>query len=326
MADSRQALNVTEGYIPFPHPGIPESLDGKTWYRVVGDITSEGHARPIVALHGGPGGGSAYLWPALDELHQRTGIPVIYYDQFGCGRSTHFPAREGDASFWVAELFIAELENVLTSLGVSGDFDLYGQSWGGMLAAMYVIEKDPAGLKNLIFSGTCSDNRRRDEVVATLRAQLPKEAQEVLRVNHERGTHDSPDFQSASMIYYQNFLYRAPVSEWPQVMLDTVQTLGETRIHRTMLGATALFPLTGTQKDYDTSESASRIKVPTLILTAEYDEAQYHSVEPWLKVIPNVKHVNFKGISHMSHLESTDEYVAALEEFLVGVADTREEL
>ena len=49
---------------------------------------------------------------------QDYGIPVIMYDQIGCGESTRFKDRKGDEGFWTPELFVAELENVITKLGI----------------------------------------------------------------------------------------------------------------------------------------------------------------------------------------------------------------
>ena len=41
-------------------------------------------------------------------------IPVIMYDQLGCGNSTHLPEKMGDGDFWTPDLFLAELDNLLS--------------------------------------------------------------------------------------------------------------------------------------------------------------------------------------------------------------------
>ena len=65
----------------------------------------------------------------LSLLSSEYGIPVVLYDQLGCGKSTHLREKRLDTDFWVPELFIAELESLLEYLGIAGDFDLLGQSW-----------------------------------------------------------------------------------------------------------------------------------------------------------------------------------------------------
>lgn len=99
------------GYIDFHYKGE----DFQTWYRVVGDLKAED--RPLVILHGGPVIPNPYLNPH-EELNSKRKILVIFYDQIGCGKSTHL--RDKPASFISIDLFKEELDN----------FDLYGHSCG----------------------------------------------------------------------------------------------------------------------------------------------------------------------------------------------------
>jgi pimeloyl-ACP methyl ester carboxylesterase len=73
------------------------------------------------------------------------------YDQLGCGRSTHLPEKKGHVEFWTVKLFLAELDNLLTHLGIQGDYDLFGHSWGGMLGSEHAV-LHPKGLKKLILA------------------------------------------------------------------------------------------------------------------------------------------------------------------------------
>ncbi|KAI0390277.1 hypothetical protein F5Y17DRAFT_445387 [Xylariaceae sp. FL0594] len=75
---------------------------------------------------------------ALSSLYEKHGIPIVLYDQIGCGRSTHLPDKTGDAEFWTFELFIHQLEHLIDHLQLRNiGFHLVGQSWGGMLGAAY---------------------------------------------------------------------------------------------------------------------------------------------------------------------------------------------
>ena len=64
------------------------------------------------------------------------------------------------------------------------------------------------------------------------------------------------------------------------------------------------------------SEESKHIKVPTLVIHNEYDEAQPAIVGPWLKGIPNVREAGIKNGSHTAHLEYPDEYVDVVASFL----------
>ena len=119
------APSIAEGEIPFDAPGTSKPC--KTWYKVIGDLTTP----PLVALHGGPGAGHEYM-TSLTDLHDKYKIPVIYYDQVGCGRSTRFPEKNGDSSFWTFNLFLMELENLVKHFNLHQlGFYILGQSWGG---------------------------------------------------------------------------------------------------------------------------------------------------------------------------------------------------
>lgn len=67
---------------------------------------------------------------------------------------------------------------------------------------------------------------------------------------------------------------------------------------------------------WDMSQECKKIKVTTLVVHGEFDEAQPVVVAPWLKGIPNVKEFVVKNGSHTAHLEYLDEYVRVIAEFL----------
>jgi proline iminopeptidase len=62
--------------------------------------------------------------------------PVIFYDQLGCGNSD----KHRDTSFWIAERFVYELEQVRTHLDLDKTH-LLGNSWGTMLAIDLKLNK-----------------------------------------------------------------------------------------------------------------------------------------------------------------------------------------
>lgn len=208
---------LVEGECDFSYPGVGKPL--KTWYRVRGELRSG--ARPLVALHGGPGAAHNYIQSVAD-LSTRYGIPVVLYDQVGCGKSTHLPDKKGDTSFWTADLFLDELRNLLQHLGIQDDYDLYGQSWGGMLAAEYAI-RQPKGLHKVIIANSPSDMRTFVEEANRLRLELPQEVQDALNKHEKDGTTDSEAYEAAVMEFYARHLCR--IDPMPQDMLDTLENI-----------------------------------------------------------------------------------------------------
>lgn len=132
----------------------------ETHYRIFGNIKS-GRPRPLIALHGGPGIPSSYMEPFVN-LHELYGIPVVLYDQIGCGESLLTDGekrRELDElalkkGCWDVGLFMDESENLVEYLGIREGYDLLGHSWGGMLAAQYAatFRSRSKGLKHLILA------------------------------------------------------------------------------------------------------------------------------------------------------------------------------
>jgi proline iminopeptidase len=84
----------------------------------------------VLLLHGGPGSTHEYL-EACDSYLPAAGVEYYYYDQLGSG----FSDNPGDPSLWELDRFVDEVEQVRAALGLdAGNFVLYGQSWGGLLA------------------------------------------------------------------------------------------------------------------------------------------------------------------------------------------------
>ncbi len=93
-----------------------------TSYRIYGDRKSL--LTPLIILHGGPSGGFDYL------LNYRRladdGRMVIFYDQYGCGRSTHFP--HADASFWTIARYLRQLTQLIHHPGIGHGYSILGHS------------------------------------------------------------------------------------------------------------------------------------------------------------------------------------------------------
>lgn len=144
---------VSEGEFSWEVPNAGKPCN--TWFKVLGDLESTS-GPVLIALHGGPGAGHEYLVP-LADLYKPYGIPVILYDQIGCGQSTHLREKVGDADFWSFKLFIKELDTLIDHLNLRDrGFFLLGQSWGGVLAASYAMNrpqgKTPTGLRKLVIA------------------------------------------------------------------------------------------------------------------------------------------------------------------------------
>ncbi len=84
---------------------------------------------PVVALHGGPGGGSS---PEMRRFFDPRRYRIIMFDQRGCGRSTpHSELRENTT--WD---LVRDIETLRAHLGIK-KWVVFGGSWGSTLALAY---------------------------------------------------------------------------------------------------------------------------------------------------------------------------------------------
>ena len=192
----------------------------KTSYTVFGDLKSG--RRPLVVLNGGPGISHWYMLPHA-ELYRKRGSPVVLYDQLGTGDSTRL--RNKPADFFTPGLFVSELDNLLQHLGITHNFDLLGQSWGVTLAVEYIAAHHPAGLKHLVLTSGPASYPLWREALAGLRAQWPRDFQDMLGRHETDGTTDAPEYQEGLVQFYRKHILNLEV--WPPEALKSMTQMGE---------------------------------------------------------------------------------------------------
>ena len=297
-------MRTTEGFSDY---------DGaQTAYLVAaadGDELGAIGVRPLVVVHGGPGCTFDYLLSLTDLV--RPGRPVVFYDQIGNGRSTH---REGaPAEHWTVEFFLGELDALLANLGIENDYDLLGQSWGGMLAAEIAVRRNPALASVSICNSPASMPLWVSEA-AKLRDALPDAARDALAEHEAAGTLDHPDYVDATRLFYERHVCRTVPT--PQDFVDSeAQMLADPTVYHTMNGPNE-FHVIGTLRDWSVIDRLPATSVPTLVVAGEYDEATPATWRPFADLIPGATAHVFPGASHCVHLEQPEEFRTVIADFL----------
>ncbi len=283
----------------------------ETWCRVVGEGDAAGKL-PVVCLHGGPGGTHDYLEP-LEALAE-TGRRAVFYDQLGCGKSD----LPGDESLYTVELFVDEIGAVREALGLDR-IHVFGNSWGGMLAMEYALTQ-PAGLASLILASSPASIPQWVHETGRLRAQLPAEVQETLSRHEDAGTTDDPEYEQACMAFYVRHVCR--VVPWPDCVNRSFEFLASHGlVYQTMNGPSE-FHVTGTLREWSVVDRLGEIRVPTLVVTGEHDEATPAINRTVSEGIPGARSVVYPNASHMAHVEDPAGYIRLLDEFLGAVEAT----
>ena len=293
-------MTVTEGYVPF--------RGYRTWYLIVGEGEDEGKL-PVLYLHGGPGGTHDYLEPL--EAMAETGRRAIFYDQIGCGKSD----LPDDPSLWKVETFVDELGEVRRHLALDR-LHIFGNSWGGMLAMEYALTQ-PAGVASMIVASSPASIPQWVAEANRLRSLLPEDVQETLTSHEESGTTDSPEYEQACLVFYHRHVCR--LDEWPDCVLRSFAFIEEHGVvYKTMNGPSE-FRVIGPLKDWDITGRLGEIRIPTLVITGEHDEATPAINETVSSGIRGSESVIYPGASHMVHVEDPEGYMRVLDGFLTRI-------
>lgn len=100
--------------------------------------------KPVVMLHGGPGGGCN---AAMRRFHDPHKYRIVLFDQRGAGRSTPH-ADLVDNTTWD---LVADIEKLRQHLGID-TWQVFGGSWGSTLALAYA-QKHPERVSELVLRG-----------------------------------------------------------------------------------------------------------------------------------------------------------------------------
>tara|TARA_Y100000748_G_scaffold299402_1_gene296183 strand:+ start:1815 stop:2759 length:945 start_codon:yes stop_codon:yes gene_type:complete len=102
------------------------------------------HGKPVIFLHGGPGGGiSSSYRQYFDPEKWR----IIMFDQRGCGKSTPFAELKENTTWDLVE----DIEKIRKYLGIDS-WVVFGGSWGSTLSLAY-SQTHPNSCKGLILRG-----------------------------------------------------------------------------------------------------------------------------------------------------------------------------
>lgn len=280
----------------------------KTWFRVTGDLGSD--KLPLVVAHGGPGCTHDYV-DSYKGISALDGRAVIHYDQLGNGNSTHLPDRGPD--FWTIALFLDELDNLLTHLGIQDRYAYLGQSWGGILGGEHSVRR-PTGLRAIIFANSLANMQTWVAEANRLREALPLEVQAVLLQHEAAGTLSDPAYIAASRVFYMRHVCR--VDPWPAEVSRTFDLMDlDNTVYRHMNGPTE-FHVIGTMKDWTIEDRLAQINVPALVISGAHDEATPLVTRPLVERIPDVKWVLFHDSSHMPHVEEKELCLKTVSDFL----------
>jgi len=122
--------------------GMLDVGDGHSLYW---ELSGNPDGKPVVFLHGGPGGGSS-------PKHRRQFNPdkykILVFDQRGCGKSTPFASLEANTTWHLVE----DIEKLRTEVAGVDKWQVFGGSWGSTLSLCYA-QAYPERVTELVLRG-----------------------------------------------------------------------------------------------------------------------------------------------------------------------------
>ncbi|MEY8441739.1 proline iminopeptidase-family hydrolase [Lactobacillaceae bacterium 24-114] len=290
-------MQVKELFIPF----------GKyqTYCRIVGKASDKA---PLLFLHGGPGSTHNYF-ELLDELAGKTNRQFIMYDQLGCGRSS---IPDDHPELYNAKTWIAELKNLRQYLRLE-EVHLLGQSWGGMLAIIYLCDYHPTGIKSLILSSTLASADLWQKELHRLIKYLPENEQEAIQQAEATNNFTTPEYQAANC-YFMELHANGPDDEQTPEPLRRPKKGGK-QAYLTAWGPNEYNPL-GNLKDYEYTSRLKEICQPVLIISGTDDLCTPLDAKNMADNLPNALWELVPNARHMVFADQPKLYQKILTEWL----------
>lgn len=289
-------MEIFEHTIPF--------MGYETFYRTVG---ARNDRAPLVLLHGGPGSSHNYF-ETLDRLSETSGRQIIMYDQLGCGKSS---IPDDHPELYTKETWVKELENLREKLHLR-ELHLLGQSWGGMLAIIYLCDYRPKGVKSLILSSTLSSASLWSKELHRMIKYLPIEEQAAIHRAEITSDFSDPAYLKANE-HFMNQHAIDMTKSWPEAVMRKKK--GGGIAYETAWGPNEYTP-EGNLHDYEYTDKLSKIKIPILITSGTDDLCTPFVAKTMHDKIEGSRWELFEDCGHMPFVQKTDEYIDLLTDWL----------
>ena len=136
--------HAADGLYPALRPYRKGMLRVSQLHELYYEESGNPEGRPVVFLHGGPGGGTN---PQMRRFFDPGRYRIVLYDQRGCGKSTPHASLEQNTTWDLVE----DTEKLRMHLGIER-WQVFGGSWGSTLALAYA-QRHPERVSELVLRG-----------------------------------------------------------------------------------------------------------------------------------------------------------------------------
>jgi len=312
----------------YPIPQIYDSgfLDVGDGHRVYYEQSGNPLGKPVVFVHGGPGGGTN---PGHRRFFNPEKYRIVLFDQRGCGKSTPHASIEHNTTWHL----VADMEKLRKKLDIK-KWQVFGGSWGSTLALTYAISH-PDKVTELVLRGIFLVRRQElqwfyqqgtsevfpDAWEEFLKPIPPKERGDLMAAYHARLT--SPDRDTRITACRAWSIWEGFTSGMFQRMEDIKSSFGEEKFAEAFARIECHYFV---NKGFFETENwildhCSKIKhIPTVIVQGRYDVIcpmtsawELHKALPQseLFVIPDAGHSAFEEGNARALAAATDRFAVS---------------
>lgn len=285
--------------------GTFEHRGHQVWWGRAGAELS-GAAAPLLTVHGGPGICHDCLEPLAALAVDR---PVLFYDQYGCGRSD----RAVEPDEYDIDLFVDEIAAMRDALNVH-QVHLYAHSYGGPLALEYLFRKRPEGVLSLTLSNTFPSMPALVEGWRRRLAELP--------IEHCRALQSAPEWDPAAYgaaleDFWHRFVLPFPA---PDALARSQEHSGP-EVYQRMHGSSWFTP-DGVWSTWDARAKLHELELPTLVIGGTQDQCV---PELALEIADGISGSELAVLeaAHLPFFEVREDYLKLLGGFLARVDRSR---
>ena len=120
-------------------------LDVGDTHKLYWELSGNPDGKPVVFLHGGPGGGSS---PDHRRQFNPDKYKILVFDQRGCGKSVPYASLDHNTTWDLVE----DIEKLRNQVAGVEEWQVFGGSWGSTLALAYA-ETYPERVTELVLRG-----------------------------------------------------------------------------------------------------------------------------------------------------------------------------
>jgi proline iminopeptidase len=274
---------------------------------------------PIIYLQGGPGGFISDRNIKMLAPLSEDGYDIFLYDQIGSGQSE----RLSDINEYTAIRHKKDLEELIKKIG-SEKVILIGQSWGAILATLFIAD-NPEKVEKVILTGAGPIQPMHEEL-------LNKNAPDSLNLrkppySNREANEKSENIRINAIAYWAKSFGKKLASDKE---VDDFQTYRNSELNKATVcdtskaleaeGGGGFYAQVMTVKSFnkieDTRPKLKGSKIPILLMKGQCDNWPWGFMNEYLELFPNHQLKIIPDAGHSISVEQPELYLKSIREFL----------